>query len=151
MRLLFDDLVGAAEQRVWDGEAERLGGLEVDDELELCRLLDWQIGRLRTLQDLVHIGCGTPVHVTPVRPVRHEPARFYKLLSQKHRREPGLGRQVEQPLPVLAKDYTEPRHDQSARALLNHRLEGRLKIVRASAPRPESAPSSRIGPPLRSL
>src|SRR5262252_3073330 len=105
MRLLFDDLVGVAEQRVWDGEAERLGGLEVDDELELCRLLDWQIGRLRTLQDLVHIACSTPVHVKVVRPVRHEPTRFYKLFSQKHRREPSLARQIEQPLPTLHKDY----------------------------------------------
>jgi hypothetical protein len=73
------------------------------------------------------MGCGATVHVTPTWPVRHEPTRFYKLLSQKHRREPGLGRQVEQPLPVLAKDYTEPRHAHSARALLHHRPKGRLK------------------------
>ena len=37
---LFDHLVGAGEQRVGDGEAERLGGLEVDHQLELGRLLD---------------------------------------------------------------------------------------------------------------
>ena len=32
-------------------EAERLGGLEVDDELELRRLLDRQIGRLLALEN----------------------------------------------------------------------------------------------------
>jgi hypothetical protein len=30
---LFDDLVGKREQRRWDRETERLGGLEVDHQL----------------------------------------------------------------------------------------------------------------------
>jgi hypothetical protein len=37
---LFDHLIGAAEQRDWEGEAECLGGLEVDDELHSYRSLD---------------------------------------------------------------------------------------------------------------
>jgi hypothetical protein len=32
---LFDHLVGSRKQFVWDGEAERLGGLEIDDQLKL--------------------------------------------------------------------------------------------------------------------
>ena len=32
-------LIGASEQRLWDVEAERLRGLEVDDQLELGGLL----------------------------------------------------------------------------------------------------------------
>jgi hypothetical protein len=39
MRLLFDDLVGAGEDRWRHGEAERLGSFEVDDQLERRRLL----------------------------------------------------------------------------------------------------------------
>jgi len=44
----LDDFVGAAEQCVRDREAERLGGLQVDDQLEFHRLLDREIGRLGT-------------------------------------------------------------------------------------------------------
>jgi hypothetical protein len=42
---LFDHLVGGGQQRFGDGEAERLGGFEVDDQLILGRRLDRQIGR----------------------------------------------------------------------------------------------------------
>jgi hypothetical protein len=45
----FDDLVGAGEDRWRDGEAERLRSLEINDQLEFGRLLDWQIGGLSTL------------------------------------------------------------------------------------------------------
>jgi hypothetical protein len=37
---LFDHFVGAAKQRQRRGDAERLGGLEVDDQLDLRDLLD---------------------------------------------------------------------------------------------------------------
>src|SRR5947209_3324149 len=32
--VLFNDLVGASYQCVWNGEAERLGGLEIDEKLD---------------------------------------------------------------------------------------------------------------------
>src|SRR6516165_1772945 len=39
---LLDHLIGGRQQRFRDGEAEGLGGFEIDDELELGRLLDRQ-------------------------------------------------------------------------------------------------------------
>jgi len=38
------------------GEAERLGGLEVDDQLEGRRLLNRQIGGLGALEDLSRVS-----------------------------------------------------------------------------------------------
>jgi hypothetical protein len=42
--VLLDHLVGGGQQRLWNGEAKRLGGLEVDGKLDFCGLLDRQIG-----------------------------------------------------------------------------------------------------------
>src|SRR5438552_2412524 len=57
---LFDHLVGPNEQRRRHGEAERFGRLHVDHELEFCRLLYRQIGRLRASENLVDVfGCTT--------------------------------------------------------------------------------------------
>src|ERR1700746_676545 len=51
----LDHLVGEREQPVGDGEAKRLGRLEVDDKLVSRGLLHGQVGRLGTLENLVDI------------------------------------------------------------------------------------------------
>jgi hypothetical protein len=48
-------LIGAAEQHGWDGEAERLGGLEIDDQIELGRLRDWRVGGFGAPQDVIDV------------------------------------------------------------------------------------------------
>src|SRR5215468_8431753 len=67
----FDDLVDAADHRQRDCEAERLGGLHVDDELDFGRLLDRQLGGLLAFENsacidakrVVRIQNGTPAYV----------------------------------------------------------------------------------------
>src|SRR6266446_968406 len=47
----FDHLVGASEDRWRHGEAERLGGVQIDHQLEGGRLLDRQSGGLGALEN----------------------------------------------------------------------------------------------------
>src|SRR5882724_13691791 len=55
-----------------DGEAEGLGGLEIDDQLEVHRLLDGQVGGLGTFQDSVHVVGATLERIRQLRPIGHE-------------------------------------------------------------------------------
>ena len=51
---LFDHLVGAEQCRSRYFEAERSGGLKIEDELEFRCLLDRKIGGIGTLENLIH-------------------------------------------------------------------------------------------------
>src|SRR5215475_12755692 len=52
--------------------------LQIDNELELLRLLHREIGGLSAFQDFVHISGSTPVQVDIVHAVTHTPAVFHK-------------------------------------------------------------------------
>ena len=69
----LDDLIGAGEQRLRHGEAERLGGLEVDHELEFDRPLYGEIGRLRPFQDFVDICGRAPTEILDRGDIGDEP------------------------------------------------------------------------------
>jgi hypothetical protein len=53
---LLDHLIRPLQERGRDRQAEGLGGLQVDDQLELGRLLDGQVAGLGSFQDLVDAG-----------------------------------------------------------------------------------------------
>jgi hypothetical protein len=51
----FDDLVSGNEQSLWKRETERLGGLDVDSQLELGRDLHGKFARLRAMKDAINV------------------------------------------------------------------------------------------------
>jgi hypothetical protein len=53
-------------------EPKRLGGLEVDGQLEFDRLLHREVGGLGALQNLVHVSGGAPEQVGLARAVGHQ-------------------------------------------------------------------------------
>src|SRR5262249_28550069 len=71
---LLDHLVGAGEQPSRHANAERLGDLEVDKELELCRLLHGQFTRFGTLQYLVYKDSCTATQLIVIGSIGHQRA-----------------------------------------------------------------------------
>ena len=57
---LFDHLVGAAEERERDGDAERAGSLQIEDQLELGFLLHRQVGRILAFENAADINADRP-------------------------------------------------------------------------------------------
>src|SRR5262249_54239338 len=73
---LLDHLIGSRKQFVWDGESERLGGLEIDDQLKFCRHLHGEIGRLLALEDAVDISRRQAKLFAANVAIRDQAARF---------------------------------------------------------------------------
>jgi len=71
---LFDHLIGAGEQRRWNVDAERPGGLEVDDEIELGGPQDRQVGRFLALENVAGIDASLEILV-PISSIRSSSAR----------------------------------------------------------------------------
>src|SRR2546425_3184918 len=55
---LLDHLIRLKEEDRWDGNVERLGRLEIDDQLEFRGLLHRQVARLGAFENLVHEDGG---------------------------------------------------------------------------------------------
>jgi hypothetical protein len=71
--VLFDHFVGSGEHAWRDCEAERLGRLHVDDQLELGWQLHRKFGGLVALENAIDVACRKPVLVVRIRPTKSRP------------------------------------------------------------------------------
>jgi hypothetical protein len=101
---LLDDLVRPQQQRLRNRDPERLGRLEVDDQLELRRLLDGKVGGFGALEDPIHVGGGLPVGIENARPVRHETPGLHTLPDAICCRQAAPGCEVCEPCSMGAED-----------------------------------------------
>src|SRR3979490_721390 len=73
-KLLFDYLVGGGQERFREGDAERLGGLEIDDQLDLCDLLYREVRGFFALENAAGVNTDLAVRIKTVRSIAHKTA-----------------------------------------------------------------------------
>src|SRR5262249_58301526 len=84
---LLNDPIRLREHLRRNRQADLLGRLEIDDDLELRRLLDRNIAKLGTFRNLLHVRGGAPAQVGHVHAVRHKAPGVYEIALAGHHRE----------------------------------------------------------------
>src|SRR5215472_2606364 len=119
-RILFDGFVSEREQPGRYFDAEDLGDLEVDHELDLGRLQDRKIGRLHTLENLSNINAGLTKGIAKIGAIAHQSTGYDVLAQWIHGRYPIAGRQRDD-LVLPANQKTLSGDDQCVNLMFGHR------------------------------
>jgi hypothetical protein len=94
--LLFDHLIGPQQERFRYRQAERLGGRQIDNEIELGRLLDRNVGWLRTAQNFVDKVRSTSEQIGDIWSIGHKTTRYRVFPQAMHRwQSPSKGQAVD--------------------------------------------------------
>src|SRR6266508_5669872 len=93
--LLLNHSICSQQQRLRNRQAEGLGSLEVDHELELGWLFHRKLAGLRALEDLVDEACEPEIEIGIVHRVGYQSPGFDELASRIGGRQPVAGHQVD--------------------------------------------------------
>src|SRR5215831_13915629 len=100
----LDHLVSRHLQRERHLQAERLRGLEIDDQLEFGRLQDRKVGGLLALENPPGVNASMAVGVRKTRSVAHQAADGSVLASRIHSRDGMACRQCNELLASIQKE-----------------------------------------------
>src|SRR5437667_1120421 len=115
----IDYLICLEEESWGNRETEGLRCLAIDDQYELRRLLDREIGGSRAPQDLVDIDRTASVEIDIIWAVAHQAASFHGLPLQKHRRQPMPHGQLGQ-VSSFGEDERRREHEKRRRVRAGH-------------------------------
>src|SRR5438445_9246749 len=124
----LDHLVSAGEQRRRHSEAEHLCGPQVDDELELGRLLHREISGLGAPENFIDVAGGTPKQISEICPIRHERAGCHIFSKSMKRWQSLPGREVSIELHVIKSERVFDRY-QCIWTLPSQRFECAIEVA----------------------
>src|SRR5262249_42704075 len=128
---LFDHLVGLGEQGRREGQAERLGGLHVDHELEFGRRLNRQVRWSRPIQDPSDVACRSSNHIGQIGAVAEETASLRKFPREVYSRQTVPGCEINDRSVLVQKERTWKYHE-SAELRSRNSGESRFQLVGVS-------------------
>src|SRR5262249_50064511 len=124
----FNHLVGDCEEPSWQAEAECLGGVEIDHELEFGRLHDRQVRRLRALDDAANIDTSQAISLGDACSVAHQTTGFGKVTQGIDRRDPVVSRQRSE-LNATVVEQRAGTYQQRINRLLGKLRKGRINVT----------------------
>src|SRR5262245_54622032 len=129
MRGLFDHLFGAGEKHWRKLEAERFGGLEVDDELELSWLQHRQLSHLGTPENPPDIVASLTMRVSLPGSVAHQPADFREVAQRISRRYLMTSGECDDVFAPTHQERIGDGNEKRANLLLDHGCESGVKVA----------------------
>src|SRR5690349_21322706 len=126
----LDDLIRPLKKQRRDRQTKRLGGLEVDDEVELRRLLDGQVGGLGAPQDSVNVNCSTSFQLGNICSIGHETAWTNEILELIDCGDPMRGRKIDDGL-SMHEHKSRRRHQYTLVVILHHAAESGSEFLRS--------------------
>src|SRR5215468_6277224 len=127
--VLTDHLIGKDEQARGNREAEGLGRLEIDAEMETRRLLEWQVRRLVSPQNTLKKSGRAIVNFIKVWAVGRQTAIAYIVRPLVGGRQPMFGSKFVDPSAIEEGEYIRD-HENCVRWVAHHTCKGFIKIFR---------------------